>query len=269
MSGTASIQQSAATIYRIAATALVLMFVLVAAQITVFAVSPPPTTPDEWLAVYTDSPLRGFVNADGLYALTNALTFPLYVALWLRLRSTAPTVTGAAMAAATLSLAIYLPTNVSVELGTVASRASGATGDARTAALGAVEALLARSTGTAFVAYYLLGAVTLVLFGWALRATQVWGRTAATTALASGTLMLVPSTFGTVGLAASFASLLPYLWFCVIAVRRLHRDAHVPIARAALPAEPEAAASPRVATSGVSRHPRGSRPWELAKRRDR
>jgi len=186
MIGTANAQQSAPTIYRLAAMALVLMLVVVAVQIAVFAVSPPPTAPDEWLAVYTDSPLRGFVNADGLYALTNVLSFPLYVALWLRLRATAPTVAGAGLAAAALSLAVYLPTNVSVELGTVASRANGATGDAHTAAMGAVEALLARSTGTAFVAYYLLGATALAL------------------------------------------------WFCVIAVRRLRRDARVPFAPTAL-----------------------------------
>lgn len=234
MIGTASVKQSAPTVYRIAAAALIAMFVVVAVQIAVFAVSPPPTEPGEWLAVYTDNPLRGFVNADGLYALTNVLTFPLYAALWLRLRATAPAAAGAGLAAAALSLAVYLPTNVSVELGTVASRASGATGDAHTAAVGAVEALLARSTGTAFVAYYLLGAMTLALFGWALRATQAWGRTAATTALASGVLMLVPSTFGTVGLVASFASLVPYLWFCVIAVRRLLHDARAPIAPATL-----------------------------------
>jgi hypothetical protein len=227
MIGTASVQRSAPTIYRIAAAAIVAMFVVVAAQIAVFAVSPPPTEPDGWLAVYAHSPLLGFVNADGLYVLTNVLTFPLYVALWLRLRATAPTVAGAGLAVASLSLAVYLPTNVSVELGIVASRASGATGDAHTAAVGAIEALLARSTGTAFIAYYLLGAVALGLFGWALRATGVWGRTAATTAIASGALMLVPSTFGTVGLIASFASLVPYTWFCVIAVRRLRHDARI------------------------------------------
>jgi hypothetical protein len=227
MSGTASVQQSAPTIYRIAAASILTMFVVVAAQIAVFAVSPPPTEPDGWLAVYARSPLLGFVNADGLYVLTNLLIFPLYVALWLRLRAAAPMVAGAGLAVASLSLAVYLPTNVSVELGIVASRASGATGEAHTAAVGAVEALLARSTGTAFIVYYLLGAVALGLFGWALRVTRVWGRTAATTAIASGILMLVPSTFGTLGLIASFASLVPYLWFCVIAARRLWHDARV------------------------------------------
>lgn len=232
MIGTASVQRSAPTIYRIAAAAIVAMFVVVAVQIAVFAVSPPPSEPDGWLAVYTDSPLLGFVNADGLYVLTNVLIFPLYVALWLRLRTSAPAVAGAGLAVASLSLAVYLPTNVSVELGIVASGASDAPGEAHTAAVGAVEALLARSTGTAFVAYYLLGAVALALFGWALRATGVWGRAAATTALASGALMLVPSTLGTVGLIASFASLVPYMWFCVIAVRRLRHDAHIPPAPA-------------------------------------
>jgi hypothetical protein len=46
-----------------------------------------------------------------------------------------------------------------------------------------------------------------------------------TTAIASGILMLVPSTFGTIVLIASFASLVPYLWFCVIAARGLRPGA--------------------------------------------
>lgn len=227
MSDTPTVQQSAPTIYRLAAAAIIAMFVVVAAQIAVFAVSPPPTTPDGWLDLYAHNPLLGFINADGLYVLTNLLTFPVYVALWLRLRTSAPTLAGLGLAVAALSLTVYLPTNVSVELGIVASHASGQTGEAHTVALGAVEALMARSMGTAFVAYYLLGAVALVVFGWALRTTGVWGRMAANTALASGVLMLVPSTFGTVGLIASFASLVPYLWFCGLAVRRLRHDARL------------------------------------------
>lgn len=232
MTGTATVQESAPTVYRAAAAALITMFVVVVVQIAVFSSSAPPTDPEGWLAVYADNPVLGFVNADGLYVLTNVLVFPMYVALWIRLRVAAPAVAGAGFVAAALSLAVYLPTNVSVELGIVASGASDAPGEAHTAAVGAVEALLARSTGTAFVAYYLLGAVALALFGWALRATGVWGRAAATTALASGALMLVPSTLGTVGLIASFASLVPYMWFCVIAVRRLRHDAHIPPAPA-------------------------------------
>jgi hypothetical protein len=225
MTGPTTAQESAPTVYRVAAGSLVAMFVVIAVQIPVFAISPPPTDPDGWLTVYADNPLLGFVNADGLFLLTNLLTFPLYVALWVRLRVAAPVAAGAGLGVAALSLAVYLPTNVSVELGTVASHAKGATGEAHTAAVGAVEALTASSSGTAFVVYYLLGGVTLCLFGWALHVTGVWGRAATITALASGVLMLVPSTFGTVGLVASFLSLVPFLWFCVIAVRRLRAEA--------------------------------------------
>jgi hypothetical protein len=205
------------------------MFVVVAAQIVVFAISPPPTDTEGWLAVYADNPVLGFINADGLYLLTNLLIFPLYISLWALLREARPTLAMGGLAAATLSFAVYLPTNVSVELGIVASEAAGATGEAHAAALGAVQALHASSVGTAFVAYYLLGAAALLMFGWALRATQAWGRTAPTLALISGALMLVPSTFGTVGIVFSLLSLVPWMWFCVIAARRLWRHAAVPV----------------------------------------
>ncbi len=230
MIGTTTVQQSAPTIYRIAAAATVAMLVLTAAQLAVFAVRWPPTEPEGWLALYADSPLLGFILADGLLALTYVFMVPLFVALWLRLRASAPAVAGAGLAVESLSLALYLPSNVSVELGIIASGAKGATGEAHTAAVGAVEALRAQSEGTAYVASYLLGAVALGLFGWALRATGVWGRAAATTALASGVLMLVPATFGTLGLIASLASMVPFVWFSVIAVRRLRHEACIPTA---------------------------------------
>lgn len=230
MIGTTTVQQSAPTIYRIAAAATVAMLVLTAAQIPVWILRPPPTEPEGWLALYADSPVLGFIAADGLYALTLVVVFPLYVALWLRLRASAPAVAGAGLAAASMSLALFLTSNVSVELGIVASGANGATGEAHTAAVGAVEALLAQMEGTAYVASYWLGAVALGLFGWALRATGVWGRAAANTALASAVLMLVPATFGTVGLIASLASMVPFVWFSVIAVRRLRHDARTPTA---------------------------------------
>ncbi len=230
MIGTTTVQQSEPSIYRIAAASTVAMLALSAVQFAVFAVRQPPTEPEGWLTLYGHSPVLGFVLADGLYALTLVLVFPLYLALWLRLRASAPAVAGAGLAAAALSLALFLPSNASVELGIIASAANGATGEAHTAAVGAVVALLAHKAGTSYVASYLLGAVTLGLFWWALRATGVWGRAAANTALASAVLMIVPATFGTVGLIASLASMVPFVWFSVIAVHRLRNDARTPTA---------------------------------------
>lgn len=198
-------------------------------HLAVFAISPPPTDPAGWLALYADNPVLGFVSADGPFLLTNLLMLPLYLALWVRLRDAAPAASGAALGLGMLSLALYVPTNVSIELGVVASDAVGSTGAARTAALGAVEALTSRSVGTAFVVYYVLGAVTILLFARALAATNAWGRAATLTALASGVLMLVPSTFGVVGLVFAVASLIPWMAFVVIAARRLWRDSKVPV----------------------------------------
>ncbi len=217
------------TIYRVAALSLVAMFVVAVLHLAVFAVSPPPTDAAGWLALYADNPVLGFVSADGPYLLANLLMLPLYLALWVRLRDVAPAVSGAALGLGMLSLALYVPTNVSVELGVVASDAAGASGEGRTAALGAVEALTSRSEGTAFVVYYVLGAFTILLFARALATTNAWGHAATLTALASGILMLVPSTFGVVGLAFAVASLIPWMWFIVIAARRLWRDSKAPV----------------------------------------
>ena len=54
-----------------------------------------------------------------------------------------------------------------------------------------------------------------------LRRSAAFSRATAAWALAAGVLMLVPSSFGTVGMVLALASLVPWSVLCVMAGRRL------------------------------------------------
>lgn len=80
--------------------------------------------------------------------------------------------------------------------------------------MAAGEVLLASWRGTAFLTYYVLNGIALLLVAIALLRTKALGRAPGWWALASGVLMLVPSTFGLIGLVMSVLSLLPWCVMC-------------------------------------------------------
>lgn len=99
----------------------------------------------------------------------------------------------------------------------------------RSALLAAGEVLVAAWLGTAFLTYYILNGIALLLVGIALLRTRALGRSVAWWAVVAGILMLVPSTFGVLGLVMPILSLLPRCVMCVLLSRRLNALAASPI----------------------------------------
>lgn len=141
----------------------------------------------------------------------------LVTVLWERARSTA----AIAGLLVVLGMAAYLASNPAVEMLLLAQEYADAPVASRSALLAAGEVLLASWRGTAFLTYYILNGVALLLVGGALLRTGVLGRAVAWWAVAAGVLMLVPSTFGLLGLVMSILSLLPWCVMCVLTALRL------------------------------------------------
>ncbi|AXH97121.1 hypothetical protein DV701_14230 [Ornithinimicrobium avium] len=202
----------------VAALGSVLLIVL---QVVVFAVQPPPGTVAGFFELMRADPVLGLVSLDLLYSLNNVLVALIYLALvvvlWGRARSAAAVV-GVLVV---LGMAAYLASNPAVEMLLLARVHGAAPAADRPALQAAGEVLLASWRGTAFLTYYVLNGVALLLAGAALLGTRVLGRAVAWWALAAGVLMLVPSTFGVVGLVMSVASLLPWCVMCVLVAVRL------------------------------------------------
>jgi hypothetical protein len=121
-------------------------------------------------------------------------------------------------------MATYLASNPAVEMLLLARRHADADPAAQAALLAAGEVLLASWRGTAFLTYYVLNALGLLVMALVMLRTRVFSGATGWWALAAGVLMLVPSTFGTVGLLMSVASLVPWCVLCVlVAVRFVRR----------------------------------------------
>lgn len=198
--------------------------VLIVVQVVVFVVHPPPATVQAFMDLMTRDPLLGLVSLDLLYSVNNVLVALVYLALavllWPHARS-AVTVAGLLVV---LGMATYLASNPAVEMLLLARRHADADPAAQAALLAAGEVLLASWRGTAFLTYYVLNAVGLLVMALVMLRTRVFSGATGWWALAAGVLMLVPSTFGTVGLLMSVASLVPWCVLCVlVAVRFVRR----------------------------------------------
>jgi hypothetical protein len=82
--------------------------------------------------------------------------------------------------------------------------------------LAAGEALLAGYTGTSFDTYYVLGAITLLIFSYSVFKSKYFSKAAGVWGLASGVLMIIPSSAGTVGMIFSLLSLVPWIVFVIL-----------------------------------------------------
>lgn len=209
---------------------------LILLQIVVFALHRPPATAAEFVDLMTRNPLLGLVSLDLIYSLNNVLVALVYLALvvvlWQRARSTA----AIAGLLVVLGMATYLASNPSVEMLLLAREYAAAPLADRPALLAAGEVLVAAWRGTAFLTYYVLNGIALLLVGIALLRTRALGPAVAWWAVVAGVLMLVPSTFGVLGLVMSILSLLPWCVMCVLLASRLNALAASPSA-----AEPSAA----------------------------
>lgn len=195
--------------------------VLIVVQMVVFVLHPPPTSVEGFFVLMAENPLLGLVSLDLLLSVNNVLVALVYLALvmvlWDRARSTAA-LAGLLMV---LGMAAYLSSNPAVDMLLLSQQHARAVPADQPALLAAGEVLLASWRGTAFLTYYVLNGIALLLVAVALLRTRALGRALGWWALASGVLMLVPSTFGLVGLVMSLLSLLPWCVMCVMAAARL------------------------------------------------
>lgn len=198
---------------------------LIPVQIVGFFFWPPPKTAEAAFAQFAENRAFGLLSVDLLYLLNNSVILPFYLAFTVVLWKARRAAVANGMLLAAVGMAVLLASNRCFELMTLAGLYEAAADPAqRTALLAAGEAMLATWTGTGFVVYYLLNAVALLFFAWAmLEPESVFGRTTAWWGLAAGALMAVPSVFGDIGLVFGMASLIPWTVFAIRSGRRLIR----------------------------------------------
>lgn len=196
---------------------------LIALQVPIFLVWPPPDSAAGFLELLARAPLRGVVSLDALYLPSNLAAYLVYLALGVVLWHAGRSAVTVALAFGTLGMAAYLASPRPLEMLALARAYEDAAGPDRAALVAAAQGMLATWEGTAFTAYYLCNLVTLLLLAILLVRTRALGRATGWWGLAAALLMAVPSNVGVVGLAFALLSLIPWSVFCVLVARSLLR----------------------------------------------
>lgn len=208
-------------LYKTGAIAAWVSLALIPIQSIIYVVSPPPGTVAGFFTLMQESWLRGLLSLDLLYMVSTILVVFIYLPLYAALRRTSPSAMAVALTLGLISIAVYFASNVSFEMLSLSGRyAAAATEAQKSIFLASGETLLAIYQGGAFDAYYILGAITVLIISVVMLRTNIFSRWTASIGLAAGVLMLVPSTAGTLGIVLAFLSLLPTaVWLILLALR--------------------------------------------------
>jgi len=211
-------------LYKFGATAALAMLVLMAAQIIIFIVWPPPDTIEGYFTLFENNWFLGLLSLDLLYIVNNTLLIPIYLALYLALKRASGSPALIALVLGLIGIAAYFASNTAFEMFTLSNQYMAATTEAQKAMLlAAGKAMLTIYKGTAFNVYYVLNAATLLIFSFVMLRSDVFSKTTAYVGIAAGVLMIIPSTAGTIGLYFALASLIPWAVWLVLFARRLFR----------------------------------------------
>jgi len=197
---------------------------IIPAQIVIFGLWPPPKEVLGFFELFQRNKLLGLLSLDLLYLVNNILLTFVYLALFAALRNTKAFPMFLALVMGFIGIAVYYSSTVAFEMMSLSKNYYASSEPlSQQQMLAAGQAVMERYKGTAFDVYYILNGIALVIIGFSMlndpaktfsRATAIWG-------LVSAFLMTIPSTFGTIGLIFSIASLLPWIVFSVLMARRL------------------------------------------------
>jgi len=222
-----SIDEKWSGLARLGGCACVAMLVIMAAQMIVFIIWPPPDTVLDLFNLFQKNAFLGLLSMDLLYVANNSVLILIYLALYAALKPVDESAALVALVSGLVGIAAYYPSNTAFEMLALSRQYAAALNDAqRLIYQSAGQAMLETYGGTAFDMYYVLNAAALLIFTVLMFRSPFFSKTIAAIGLASGILMTIPSTAGTLGLIFSLASLLPWAVFLVLITPRFFRLGH-------------------------------------------
>lgn len=209
-------------LWKAGGTAALAMFVLMAIQIVVFIVWPPPHTAEGYFALFQENWLLGLLSLDLLYIVDSILLILIYLALYMALKRFGEAAMLIGLVFGITGVAAYFASNTAFEMLSLSSQYSAVTTEAqRVMILTAGQVMLETYKGTAFDIYYVLNTIVLFLFSPVMLRSNIFSKTTAYLGISAGILMIIPSTAGTLGLYFSLASLIPWAIWLILVSRRL------------------------------------------------
>lgn len=214
-------------IYKLAAFAAFASIALIPIQMVLFIVWPLPTDVLAWFAHYQQNWLLGLIGLDILLVLQNVLIIFIYLGFINLLWSTHQALILLASVFGFVGLPLYFSSNTSFEMLNLSQQYYLAdTPELQNQLLGAGQMALATFIGTGFNVWYIMSAIALLLYSWAMLTSGYFSRLTAYNGLAAGLLMTVPATFGILGFTMSVLSLIPWMVFCFLVGRVFLNQMH-------------------------------------------
>ena len=203
-------------LFRVAWHLALTMLILILIQIIVYVVAPPPDTVKGFFELYQRNPFLGLLSLDFLYLFNNIIIVVIYLTLSVILYQEKPSVVLLALILGLIGVACYYPSNPAFEMLTLSNQYFLAQPVKQNIYLAAGEALMAGYTGTTFDVYYVLSAISLLLFSYALIKSPKFKKSVGLWGLASGFFMTIPSSAGAIGMIFSLLSLIPWVAFIAL-----------------------------------------------------
>jgi hypothetical protein len=201
------------------------MILIIPIQVIIFLVVPMPETALGWLELYKDNPVMGLLHMDFLYIINNTFLILFYFVLFITLKKDKDNSwVNIALITGIIGAILYYASNRSIEMLYLTNRYYETTDTLiRQAYLSNVEMYLDVWKGTAFNIYYVLSAVSLLTFSFIMLKNTFYSRTTAIFGLVSGVLMIVPSSVGMIGMVSALLSLIPWVGFSFLVMKRLFK----------------------------------------------
>lgn len=202
-------------LFRASSISAAMVLFIIPIQIIVYVVYPIPTSVEAWLALFHESWILGLLHQDLLYLINNILVAIMYLGFYTSLKHHSAGIMKLALVLGLLGISAYFASNKAFEMLSASNLYFAAnTVSEKSMILIVSQLILSEWQGTAFLVYYVLNGITLILISFVMIKSKLFGKAAAWIGLAAGVLMMVPSTAGTIGLVFSLASLIPWCVFC-------------------------------------------------------
>jgi membrane-associated PAP2 superfamily phosphatase len=144
----------------------------------------------------------------------------LYLALFFALIDENKTLSIFALTVGLIGLAIYFPSNTSIEMLSVSKQYAQAVAEQeKTILLASGQTLYSIWKGTSYAVYYVLNGIALILFFSAMTKNNKFRKITAYVGLTSGILMTVPATAGIIGMTMALLSLIPWSIFSILVIK--------------------------------------------------
>lgn len=207
-------------IYRVGIAATLFMLSMIPIQIIFYLIWPHPTTIIDWFLLFQNNWLIGLISFDFLYLLIMIASIFLYLALFFALIDENKTLSIFALTVGLIGLAIYFPSNTSIEMLSVSKQYAQAVAEQeKTILLASGQTLYSIWKGTSYAVYYVLNGIALILFFSAMTKNNKFRKITAYVGLTSGILMTVPATAGIIGMTMALLSLIPWSIFSILVIK--------------------------------------------------